>query len=118
MLNWALYEGAADFIAAAITGAHTSEAAHAYLASNEDQLWCAFDAAKDEDRRLHWIDASSFGRPPGGIAAAFGYHIVDAYYEQHQNKEEALVEIIELADYEAIYERSGIKDRMARLCGK
>jgi hypothetical protein len=117
VLNWAIYEGAADFIAASITGTHTSEAAHAYLASNEEKLWCAFGAAVDEDRRLHWIDSTVFGRPPGGIAAAFGYRIAESYYGQHQNPEKAIVDLIELADYEEIYERSGIKAQIARSCG-
>jgi hypothetical protein len=117
VLNWSIYEGAADFVAASITGAHTSEAAHIYLASNEDKLWCAFRAAIDEDRRSHWIDASIFGRPPGGIAAAFGYRIVESYYEQHQDPEKAIVELIELSGYEGIYERSGIKARLEKLCG-
>jgi hypothetical protein len=116
VLNWAIYEGAADFIAASITGEHTSEAAHVYLANNEDRLWCAFTAATDEDRRSHWIDASIFGRPPGGIAAAFGYRIAESYYQQHHDPEQAIVELIELSDYEDIYERSGIKARLAKSC--
>jgi len=116
VLNWAIYEGAADFVAAKISGAHTSKAAHAYLARNEDALWCAFYESTDESRRSHWLDADVFGRPPGGIAGAFGYQIAEAYYESSQDSDKALVELIELADYWYVYEMSGIESRLADRC--
>lgn len=117
VLNWVIYEGAADFIATTITGAHTNEAAHAYLASNEAALWCAFYHSRDESRRSHWIDAVVFGRPPGGIAAAFGYRIAEAYFLGNQDDGDAFTDLIELADYEHIYEKSGFSARLALECG-
>lgn len=116
VLNWAIYEGSADFIASSITGAHTNEVAHAYLAAHEDDLWCAFYESRDESRQSHWIDADIFGRPPGGITGAFGYRIVEAYYAQIQDSERAFIDLIELADYEHVYEKSGFSARLANAC--
>jgi len=116
VLNWAIYEGSADYIASSITGAHTNEIAHAYMASNENALWCAFYESRDESRQTHWIDADVFGRPPGGIAGAFGYRIVEAYYAQVQDNDKAFIDLIELADYEYVYEKSGFAARLANAC--
>ena len=117
VLNWTLFEGAADYVANTITGTHTNAASHAFLEAKGDPLWCAFYDSLDASRRTHWMDAAVFGAPPGGFAASFGYEIVAAYVENHPDKTKALVNLIELRDYQVIYENSGYRQRLETLCG-
>jgi len=117
VLNWAIYEGTADFIAFSITGAHSNEAAHAYLAGNEEVLWCAFAESTDADGRSHWLNDYLLSRPPSGISGAFGYQIAKAFFERSKDSDEAFSLLVELGDYEIIFERSGYKEHLAKLCG-
>jgi hypothetical protein len=117
LLNWAIYEGTADFIAFTIAGAHSNEAAHSYLASNESSIWCAFFGSTEQRSDSQWLDEDLYGKPPRGLAGAFGYHIAQAYYELGQRDDESLTKLIELEDYDRLYEESGTKARLANLCG-
>jgi len=116
VLNWVIFEGAADFVATLITGKHANPAAHAYLETSGDAIWCQFYASMDDSRRTYWLDSDVFGVPPGGFASAFGFKIAEAFYATHANKREALVELIELSDYNDIYMQSGFPSRLEGLC--
>ena len=116
VLNWSLYEGTADFVAATITGTHTNPAAHAFLEEEGDALWCEFYRSIDASRRTYWMDSDVFGIPPGGFVAAFGYEISAAYYEQHDDKRQALIDLIELADYQKLFNESGYALKLETLC--
>jgi uncharacterized protein YjaZ len=116
LLTWAVTEGTADFIAMLITGSHTNQAAHAFLAENNDAKWCAFFEAVENDRGREWLDQSVFEGHPHGIGPAFGYQIVKTYYENGDNEDAAFTALVELDDYHRIYEESGYKSSLATMC--
>ena len=118
VLNWTIFEGAADFVANAITGAHTNEASHAFLEDKGDALWCVFYDSMNTSRRIHWMDAEVFGVPPGGFGASFGYAIVSAWFDKQTDKSQALIELIELSSYQQIFDDSGYAQLLTELCSK
>tara|TARA_R100001163_G_C5025396_1_gene167080 strand:+ start:495 stop:1088 length:594 start_codon:yes stop_codon:yes gene_type:complete len=115
LLNWAIYEGSADFIAFTINGTSSNQAAHDYLARNESALWCEFSSSTELNSNSNWISQDLYGEPPRGLAGIFGFQIAKAFYNQSQNKDEAFSDLIEL-DYEQIYLESGIKTDLLNTC--
>ena len=116
VLNWSIYEGAADFVAATLTGAHTNPAGHAFLEETGNALWCEFYRSMGASRRTYWMDSEVFGVPPGGFGASFGFEISAAYYARRKDKKQALIDLIELRDHRKIFESSGYSERLAELC--
>ena len=116
VLKWALYEGVANFITSLITGTHVNNAAHHYLANNESTLWCEFFGTTNTNRKSKWLDKNLFSNPPRGLAGAFGYHIAKAYYDQSEDKDQAFEILVELNDYDDVYEKSGVHSCLSSSC--
>lgn len=81
-----------------------------------DPLWCEYFGAMNTDRLDYWMAAQVVGTPPGVFAAAFSYEIAAAYYAQHSNKQQALLDLIELADYQQIFVSSDYSGQLHELC--
>lgn len=118
VLERTLFEGGADFVSEFITGAHNNRAAIGYVERHGEALWCDFHRAIDRSYRDHWIDVDRYGRPPSGIAGAFGYSIAEAYYRSFEEPEAGLRALLELEEsYEEIFRRSGFERRLDERCG-
>ena len=119
VLERSIYEGTADYVAELITGAHNNSVAHRYVERHGEALWCEFHRSIDLGYRTHWIDAERYGRPPAGIIGVFGHEIARAYYETFESPLEGLEALLELThDYDEIYRRSGLRDRLAAECSR
>jgi hypothetical protein len=107
LLALALREGTAEFIAHMTTGRHTNPAAERYGLEHEAELWAAF---REE---MHggvtgdwmWVRPADTDRPQD-LGYWIGYRIVDSYYEQADDKAQAILDIIGLIDFNAFLEAS------------
>ncbi len=112
LLALALREGSAEFIAHLTTGRHTNRAAERYGLEHEAELWAAFR------EQMHgsatgdwmWIRPTDNDRPQD-LGYWIGYRIVTSYYEQAEDRAQAILDIIALTDFDAFLEASAYTNR-------
>ena len=109
LLEKAVREGTADFIAELCTGRNPSIAVHEYANPKEEDLWKEFQG------RMNGKDYSGWtGIPydrPAGLAYWMGYKIVEAYYAKQKDKKSAVKFLIETTDYRRVLRESGYGQR-------
>jgi hypothetical protein len=101
LLALALREGSAELVAELTAGRHTSPTAERYGLANEGDLWTRFR----EDMRGPDPGDWMFVRPanqewPADLGYWIGYRIVRSYYDQADDKSQAIVDILSLSDFE------------------
>lgn len=112
LLALALREGSADLIAELTTGRHSVPAAERYGLEHEAELWEEFREDLDDADPGEWM----FRRPPDpdrpqDLGYWMGYRIAESYFENAEDEQEAVREILSLTDFEAFLEKSGYADR-------
>ena len=109
LLDEAIREGSADFIAELICGKNPTMATHTYANPKEKELWIEFK------QKMHGSDYSGWSGispdRPVGLAYWMGYKIVKAYYDKQPDKIEAIKEIIESEDRQKIFDESGYAEK-------
>lgn len=111
LLRMTIDEGSADFIAYKMTGKISHARTYQYGEENHERLvkeWKE-DLKKDATKvRVKWVWnwGRSSTRPPD-IAYYIGFKITEAYYDNHDDKERALKDILEMKSYENFYKMSG-----------
>lgn len=120
LLTQVLTEGAADFIAAMVTGVQPDPARAAWAAPRERELWTQFEEdltatsgfdpaiAKGDDprqaRMRRWV--WNYGDAPAGWPIETGYwlgqQIWQRYYDAHRDKHAAVAAMIDGADPRAV----------------
>lgn len=118
LLMAVIAEGGADFIGELASGDHINQAAHEFGLAHEAELWALLDAAKDEPFGTEATQGWMYGGAPieGGpndLGYFMGYRICQAYYEQAEDKDAAIVEILTTRDVNAFLDASGYADRFA-----
>lgn len=113
LLALALREGSAELLAELTAGRHTNPAAERYGLANEADLWARFREDMGRRDAGDWM----FGRPanqewPADLGYWIGYRIVRSYYDQANDKSQAIAEILSLTDFEGFLEASGYEDRV------
>jgi hypothetical protein len=109
LLAIAIREGTADFIAALSTGETINPAAHAYGEPRQAQLWPLFQREMQGKETGDWM----FYKPkahsdwPRDLGYFMGYKIVEAYYNNADDKNQALSDILGVTDYAALVAGSG-----------
>lgn len=106
LLQQALREGGADFVAELVTGMNINSHVHDWAAAREAALWARFT------RVMHGEDYGSwFGRPleeqPADLGYYIGYRIAQAYYDRAADKQAAVADIIRVGDAETFLAASG-----------
>ena len=112
LLDQAIREGSADFIAELISGKNPTMGVFAYADSREKELWMEFKQKMHGDDFRGWT-----GIPkdrPAGLAYWMGYKIVKAYYDKQPDKTRAIKEIIESEDRQKIFKESGYADKFEK----
>ena len=109
LLDQAILEGSADFIAELISGKNPTMGVFPYANSREKELWTEFK------QKMYGKDFSGWtGIPqnrPAGLAYWMGYKIVKAYYDKQPDRIRAVKEIIESENRQRIFEESGYADK-------
>ncbi|MBD3583569.1 gliding motility protein GldB-related protein [Flavobacterium selenitireducens] len=116
LLDFAIMEGAADFIAFLITGRHTNPEVFAYGSANEAEVWRKFNSQMDGDNLDEWLFNSKDERTgmPANMAYFVGFRICEAYYAKAPDKQLAVRELLEIQDFRKILKRSGYSGQTSR----
>ncbi|MEK6476908.1 DUF2268 domain-containing putative Zn-dependent protease [Catalinimonas sp. 4WD22] len=109
LLEHAVREGSADFIAELVTGKNPSQAVHDYADPREKVLWEEFQQKMYGEDKSGWVGIPA--DRPAGLAYWMGYKIVESYYNQQENKDQAVRELINTTDYESIYRKSRYSEK-------
>ncbi|MGQ4661451.1 DUF2268 domain-containing putative Zn-dependent protease [Lysobacter sp. F6437] len=112
VLAISLEEGLAEFVTELTTGA----VAYAYMedlvAGRETEVETAFLADADSTELSDWVYNSTPDKP-GDLGYWVGYRITKAYYQQADDKQQALRDIFAMTDPEAFLARSGWRPGIA-----
>jgi hypothetical protein len=115
LLQFAVREGSADFLAELASGGHTNPEAHAFGRQHEGELWRAFTADLDSTDVGSWM----FERPktpgwPAALGYFIGYRIAEAYYRSSASPDKAVREILAATDAPAFLRASGYRGSAGR----
>lgn len=110
LLSASIKEGAADFVAELISGKHINQHVHDYANPRERELWTEFkDRMSDKDYK-GWMYSSEAGRP-NDLGYWMGYQITKSYYDQKEDKKQAIREIMNIRDFRKFLEQSKYPDK-------
>lgn len=110
LLAAALREGSADFLAELISGRHINAHVHEWANPRESELWEAFREQMLGSDYAGWLYGGE--RPeswPADLGYWVGYQITAAYYEQAEDKRQAIADILAIRDFEAFLAASGYR---------
>jgi uncharacterized protein YjaZ len=107
LLAKSIQEGMCDFIAELIAGKHANQVQKTYGESNEAALWREFEPAMLEKDYSKWIyDSVNAKNRPADLGYYMGYKIVQSYYQNARDKQQAIKDILEIKDVTKFYEAS------------
>lgn len=109
LLSYALNEGMADFVAELVTGHNPNQRLHPYGKAHEQALWQAFKLEMRGRDSHNWLANGRQETPdkPCDLGYYVGYRIVQAYYSQQADKQQALQHLLTLRDPQAFLRESG-----------
>ncbi len=112
LLGASIKEGACDFIASMVTGHELNSAHYIYGRKYEKGLWKEFKKEMYGTDYSRWLYSgnNSIGRP-SDLGYFIGYKICEAYYENSEDKNRAVKEIIEVSDFEAFLKKSAYEEK-------
>jgi len=112
LLSAALREGMADFFAELISGKTSNERLLTWAKGKEKQVWNDFKKEMWLNRSKNWIANATqeTADHPADIGYWVGYIICKAYYENAPDKKQAVWDILNIKDYRAFYEKSGVEE--------
>lgn len=112
LLGAAISEGMCDFIAQMVTGKELNSAHYIYGNKYEKGLWKEFKKEMPSKDYSRWLYSGekSVGRP-SDLGYFIGYKICESYYENSEDKKQAVKDIIEVKDFEAFLKKSGYDDK-------
>jgi hypothetical protein len=106
VLERALIEGAAEFVAELTSGKMGYAHFPALTQGREKEIETAFTADIDKTDLTAWVDNSTYEKG-NDLGYWVGYRIVKVYYQRAADKKQAVREILELSDPKAFLQRSG-----------
>jgi hypothetical protein len=112
LLGLCIREGTAEFFANLVTGKITQDKSVDFTLKNEKRLWELFIKEMHGQETGDWMwSKPSDPEQPNLVGYVIGYRIVEAYYKNAKDKEQALHEILSVTDYSAFLEKSGYADQ-------
>ena len=100
-LGYAIKEGMADFLGELISGDTANRKIFEWTKGKEKQIWADFEKDMYFDRYNNWIansgSASKDSYPDLGYW--IGYEICKSYYENMDNKKQAIYDMLHIKDY-------------------
>ncbi|MEL6348823.1 MAG: DUF2268 domain-containing putative Zn-dependent protease [Myxococcota bacterium] len=113
LLHMALIEGGADFVAHLFAGGVVTPN-HDFGRAHEADIWDVFSAQmQDKPMAGTWFYTETGTDWPRDLGYFVGFRIVEAYWEQADDKAQALSDLFALEDVELILEQSGYAQRFA-----
>lgn len=112
ILDNAIIEGGADFIADLVVGRMANEDQHKYGREHEKELWDKFKHDLDSTNLGLWFyDYFEIKNHPPDLGYFMGYKICESYYKNSADKKKAVKEIIEVKDFKSFFLLSKYKDK-------
>ena len=112
LLEAAILEGACDFITYLITGKEMTAPHYEYGNKYEKGLWIEFKKEMTGTGFSRWLYSgeNSIGRP-SDLGYFMGYKICEAYYENAEDKQQAVKDIIEVEDFGNFLKKSRYEEK-------
>lgn len=111
LLQAAIGEGVADFIAELGAGRHLSGHVHAWAEPRAAALWTEFRARMDGTDYAGWLydaaEGATDGRP-ADLGYWMGYRIASGYYARATDKSAAIRDMLRIDDFNAFLQASGV----------
>ena len=115
LLEGAIHEGMADFLAELITGKNPNARLMTYGNLHEKEIWADFKQEMAGNNWRNWIangDQETAERP-ADLGYYVGYKICQAYYEEMPDKKQAIYDILNLEDYPSFLQKSRYEEKLA-----
>ncbi|EZH73786.1 hypothetical protein ATO12_17795 [Aquimarina atlantica] len=110
LLKHCIREGTADFIAELVSGEKTRLAngpdVYPYGEKNEQELWIEFNNSRNSKELSPWLYSQTPDGRPQNLGYWMGYKIVEAYYQKSNDKKKALLDILNIDNYDQFLEQS------------
>ncbi|HRF66252.1 MAG TPA: DUF2268 domain-containing putative Zn-dependent protease [Ignavibacteria bacterium] len=112
LLEASIIEGVCDFITYLITGKEMSAPHYIYGNKYEKGLWKEFKKEMNSTGFQRWLYSGEYsvGRP-SDLGYFIGYKICEAYYENAEDKQKAVKEIIEVEDFANFLKKSRYEEK-------
>jgi len=108
LLGLCIREGTAEFFADLVTGEITQDEALDYTLKHEKRLWGWFQKEMDGRETGDWMwKQPEDPEQPRHVGYVMGYRMVQAYYNNADDKAQAVREILSVTDYPAFLRKSG-----------
>lgn len=107
LLAQSIKEGAADFVCELLTGTHPNKAIYQYGDAHEHALWNEFSQKMNSTDWTPWLYYTNDTSRPKDLGYWMGYKIVAAYYHKHDNKSQAVHDILNITDFPGFLAKSG-----------
>ena len=108
VLAYMIREGIAEYFADLVTGRMTQEKARPYVIEHERELWERFTPWMLDAEDTGWMwSTPEQPKQPRGVGYVMGALITRAYYDNADDKEQAIREILAVTDYPGFLARSG-----------
>ena len=108
LLAQVIVEGVADFITQKAVGCvQTAAATYAYGEAHERELWQLFQQEMRGTDYSKWLYNGNIKDRPDQLGYWMGYQIAEAYYDRASNKQQAIRELLNIRDFNAVLEASG-----------
>jgi hypothetical protein len=118
LLGKAIREGSADFIGGMISGKNTNPLQKDYGDKHERELWKEFRDAMHGTDASEWLyNGSDVKGRPADLGYYVGFKISEAYYAKSKDKKQAIRNILEMQDFDALLKASGYADKFSGAAG-
>ena len=116
LLGAAIREGTADFMAELVDARAVTQTQWTFGCAHEGALFKQFQAqmhTTDSDVVTNWLysyDPGPLGAPPF-IGYWLGSRIAQTYYDTHGRSRKAIADLLQVRDYEALFQASGYPEK-------
>ena len=115
LLEEAIHEGSADFIAELVSGEQMNQTVRAYGVQHESELWTQFSHDMHGADTSHWMyEGKVVNGRPADLAYFEGYRITQAYYDKARDKKAAIRTILNVEDADKLLGDSGYAERFRK----
>jgi hypothetical protein len=112
LLGLCIREGTAEFFAHLVTGSMTQDEAIEFTKKHEKRLWESFIKEMHGQETGDWMwSKPEDPEQPRHVGYVIGAFIVQAYYDNTEDKSQAVQDILSVTDYAAFLEQSGYAKR-------
>jgi len=108
LLHQSILEGSADFLGEMISGRTVNQQVYDWADPREAELWAEFQQEMNGTLLENWLyQGNTDTDRPADLGYWMGYQIVEAYYQNAENKRQAVYDMLTVQDAQAFLEASG-----------